>query len=177
MKRTVLMALCGLAVLTLAGTGTSSRAGDPAKPPDAAALNRTRKQVKMLDDIYKSVVVAVTSKYVKTEADYPAGRVVIHLFKAISEKGWHEVHLLDVSGKPSNPKNVAHDKFEKAGVKEMKAGKQYFEQVEQQGGKSYLRAMTFVPVVLEKCILCHPNYKDAKPDAAIGAISYKLEIE
>jgi hypothetical protein len=175
MKRTVLMVLFGLMVLILAGAGTP--ASEQAQPPDKAALNRTRKQVKMLDDIYKSVIVAITSKYVKTEVDYPAGRVAIHLFKAINDKGWHEVHLLDVSGKPYNPKNVAHDAFEKEGVKEIKAGKQYFEKVERTGGKDYLRAMTFVPVVLEKCTLCHPNYKDAKKDAAIGAISYKLEIE
>jgi len=173
MKRCVLAVLCGLVALPLAGTG---RATQP-KEPDPAALNRARKQVKMLDDIYKNVIVAITSKYVKSEADYPAGRVAIHLFKAINEKGWHEVHLLDVSGKPYNPKNVAQDAFEKEGVAAMKAGKPYHEKVEQQGGKAYLRAMTTVPVVLEKCTLCHPNYKEAPKGAAIGAISYKLEIE
>ncbi len=176
MKRMAILVTGALAAALLAGHGPSRAAIQPDKT-DPAALQRTRKQVKMLDDIYKSVIVAITSKYVKTDADYPAGRVAIHLFKAINEKGWHEVHLLDVSGKPYNPKNVAKDPFEKEGVQQMKAGKEYFEKVEHKGGKAYLRAMTFVPVVLDKCTLCHPNYKDAAKGAAIGAISYKLEIE
>lgn len=176
MRRWTLATLCGILVVAEACLGPANGGGDT-KEPEKAALNRTRKQVKMLDDIYKSVVVTITGKYVKKESDYPAGRAVIHLFRAINEKGWHEVHLLDVSGKPYNADNVAKDAFEKAGVVAMAEGKQYYEQVENKGGKSYLRAMTFVPVVMDKCILCHANYKDAKKGAAIGAISYKLEIE
>jgi hypothetical protein len=177
MRRLAFVGCCALVVAAVVFLGRSTLAGDSPKSPDQAALNRTRKQVKMLDDIYKSVVVTITSKYVKKEEDYPAGRAIIHLFKAINDKGWHEVRLLDVSGQPSNPMNVARDTFEKNGVQAMKGGKQYYEQLEEANGKSYLRAMTFVPVVMDRCILCHANYKDAKKGEAIGAISYRLEVE
>src|SRR5579864_3408023 len=112
MRGSTLAISCGLLALCLICPGEGTQAGGQ-KEPDKAALNRTRKQVKMLDDIYKSVVVTITTKYVKKKEDYPAGRAVIHLFRAINEKGWHEVHLLDVSGQPYNPDNVAKDAFEK----------------------------------------------------------------
>jgi hypothetical protein len=44
-------------------------------------------------------------------------------------------------------------------------------------GKSYLRAMTAIPVVSKKCIMCHPNYAEAKKGAAVGALSYTVPIE
>ncbi|MCA9015358.1 MAG: hypothetical protein KDA77_08495, partial [Planctomycetaceae bacterium] len=62
-------------------------------------------------------------------------------------------------------------------AKQLKAGKAYFEQVETINGKPYLRAMTAVPVVMQKCVMCHPQYANAKKGAAIGAVSYTLPIE
>src|SRR5688572_18295243 len=126
MKRFVVLMLCVAVVVLPARSSHLLEAG--AQPADKAALERARKQVKMLDDIYKNTIVAITSQYVKDENSYPAGRVAIKLFKAISEGGHHHVKLLDVSGKPSNPKNVATDDFEKKGVQELKAGKQYYEE-------------------------------------------------
>jgi hypothetical protein len=40
-----------------------------------------------------------------------------------------------------------------------------------------LRAITPVPVVMQKCVMCHEHYRDAKPGEAIGAISYSVPIE
>jgi hypothetical protein len=71
------------------------------------ALERTRKMVRMLDDVYKSAVVLITDKYVNDENDFPAGSAAIALFTAVKEKNWHEVKLLDVSGEPYNDENVA----------------------------------------------------------------------
>ena len=59
----------------------------------------------------------------------------------------------------------------------MKAGKNYVEEVTRKEGKPVLRAVTAVPVVLQKCVMCHPHYKDAKKGEAIGAVSYTLPIE
>lgn len=145
--------------------------------PAPEAVERTRKTVKMLDDVYKTAVVLITDKYVNDEKDFPAGSAAIALFSEIGKKGWHEVRLLDVTGEPYEPKNVANDDFEKAGVKELKAGKAYYEQIVKKDGKPYLRAMTAVPVVMQKCVMCHPHYADAKKGEAIGAISYTLPVE
>jgi hypothetical protein len=109
--------------------------------------------------------------------DYPAGRAAVVLFRQISKGGSHEVRLLDVTGEPNNPKNMASDAFEETGVKEMKAGKDYYDEVVQKDGKSYLRAMTAVPVVMDKCIMCHENYKKAEKGEAIGAISYSIPLD
>ena len=62
------------------------------------AIERTRKTVRMLDDVYKSAVVLITTHYVNDEDDLPAGSAAIALFDAVKKKGWHEVKLLDVTG-------------------------------------------------------------------------------
>jgi len=131
----------------------------------------------MLDDVYKTTIVLITDKYVNKEDDFPAGSAAIALFSQIEKKGWHKVRLLDVTGNPYNEKNVANDDFEKEGVKQLKAGKDYYEQVTDKDGKPVLRAMTAVPVVMQKCTICHPHYADAKKGEAIGAVSYTLPIE
>ena len=104
----------------------------------------------MLDAIYKDVIVLITDKYVNSPKDYPAGRAAVVLFRQISKGGSHQVRLLDVSGEPNNPRNVPSDAFEETGVKEIKAGKDYYDAVVSKDGKSYLRAMTAVPVVSGK---------------------------
>jgi len=151
--------------------------GEAQAPKSDPALERTRKQVRMLDDIYKSAVVLITTHYVNTDKDLPAGTAAIALFDAVKKKGWHEVRLLDVAGEPIEINNLPKDDFEKAAVAKMKAGEAYYEQVVQKDGKPYLRAATPIPVVLEKCTMCHENYKAAKAGAAIGSLSYTLPIE
>lgn len=141
------------------------------------ALERTRKTVRMLDDVYKSAVVLITDKYVNDESDFPAGSAAIALFKAVEEKKWHEVKLLDVSGEPYNDENVANDDFEREALRKIKSGEAYVDRVERRDDGRYLRAATPIPVVLEKCTMCHENYKQAKPGEAIGMLSYTLKIE
>jgi hypothetical protein len=170
-----------VAVVFASLAGVFSRAADEpgaagAKKPDRA-LERTRKTVRMLDDIYKSAVVLITDKYVNDDKDFPAGSAAIALFKAVKEKNWHEVKLLDVSGEPYNDENVAKDDFEREALRKFKAGESYVDRVEKRGDDRYLRAATPLPVVLEKCAMCHENYKQAKPGQAIGMLSYTLKIE
>jgi hypothetical protein len=155
----------------------SAEPSSPGKSPSPEAQERARKTVRMLDDVYKTAVVLITDKYVNDDDDFPAGSAAIALFREIGKKGWHEVRLLDVSGMPYDAKNVAQDDFEKAGVSQLQAGKDYYEQIIEKKGKPYLRAMTPVPVVMQKCVMCHPNYAAAKKGAAVGAISYLLPIE
>jgi hypothetical protein len=164
-----------LVVVALIATGAMSQEKKQDEPRKAA-VDRTRDTVKMLDDVYKTAVVLITDKYVNDEKDFPAGAAAIALFDAISKKGWHEVRLLDATGEPYDDKNVAQDDFEKEGIKQLKSGKDYYEQIVRKEGKPYLRAMTAIPVVMDKCVMCHPHYKDAKKGEAIGALSYTVPI-
>ena len=149
----------------------------PAGRAADAALERTRKQVRMLDDLYKTVVVLVTTHYVTEKSSLPAGSAAIALFSAMKQKGWHEVRLLDATGSPLVAKNSPRDEFEKKAVKKLKGGESYYDQAIDRDGKRYLRAATPIPVVMEKCTMCHPHYKNAKDGEPIGVLSYTLPIE
>src|SRR5688500_429892 len=129
MKRNAVFTL-SLAAVTLAGALFLSAQEASDKKPDKAALERTRKVVRMLDDIYKQSVVLITDKYVQDEDDYPAGSAFVKLFEVISKSksGNHQVRLIDATGKPYEPENVAKDNFEKDGIKRLKAGESTVEQ-------------------------------------------------
>lgn len=160
----VIVLLAGVALLP--GQGTKS---DP-------AVERARKQTKMLDDLYKTAIVLITEHYVKGDA--PAAAVAGKLlWKEMKAKGHHEVRLIDATGNPIEEDNVAKDEFEKAALKEILAGKASVDKVVEKEGKRFLRTATIVPVVMDKCISCHPHYKDVPKGKAIGAIAYTLPIE
>lgn len=143
-----------------------------------AAVQRTRQQVRMLDDLYKTAVVFITENYVHKETDVSAGTAAMTLFGAMKQKGWHDARLLDLTGNPYDDKNVAADDFEKHAAEVLKKGPEgYVDRIETTGGVRYLRAATAIPVVSKKCALCHPHYTSAKPGQAIGAIAYRLKIE
>ena len=149
-------------------------AGDTA---DRAAVERTRRKVHTLDSIYKHTIALITDKYVHDVTDFPAGSAAVALFANISAEGSHHVRLIDVTGAPYVPRNVARDSFEKEGVQRLRAGAEYHEQIVHQDGKPHLRALTAVPVVMDKCVMCHPHYADAAEGEAIGAISYIVPID
>jgi len=167
------------AALVLSGIATALIAAAPESSDKETQkdVERARHTVRMLDDVYKSTIVLITDKYVNTESDYPAGSAAVELFSAVTKKGWHGVRLIDVTGAPYKDTNVARDAFEKEGVKQLKAGKDYYEQVVEENGKRYLRAITPVPVVMQKCVMCHPHYEDAKKGEPIGAITYKMPLD
>jgi hypothetical protein len=171
----VLFAGLGLATVSLSADRRARAAERPAV--SAAAVERARKTVRMLDDVYKTTIVLITDKYVNSKKDYPAGRAAEKLFGEISRKGSHEVRLIDATGEPYDAKNVAQDDFDKEGLKQLKAGKASHDQVVQKDGKPYLRVITPVPVVMGKCVMCHENYKSAKKGEPIGALTYTVPIE
>lgn len=164
-----------MAVLASAMVWSGSQAED--KPAEDAALARTRKQVKMLDDLYKTVIVMITENYVTEKSDLAAGAAFQHVFAAMKKAGHHEVRLLDATGDPYGEKNVARDEFEKAAIAALKAGKPGYEQVVEKDGQRYLRTATPIPVVMKKCTLCHPAYENAKPGEVIGSLSYTMLVE
>lgn len=175
-KRMIVVALCAVVVAAMAWSlPNASNAADKKKKD--RALERTRETVKMLDNVYKTAVVLITTHYVNDEDDLPAGTAAIALFEAVGKSGTHQARLLDASGEPLEEKNAAKDDFEKAAVKQLKGGESWYEEVIEKDGKRYLRAATPVPVVLEKCVMCHDNYKDFKKNEPIGAISYTIPIK
>ncbi len=185
MRRFLSLPLCAVLAFALAGptaapvfSGGKGKKQGLADKVDQAALKRARREVRMLDDIFKTAIVLITDKYVKTEKDYAAGSAAVTWLRQVSEKGWPEVRLIDVSGEPYSPTNVAKDDFEKEGVKQLRAGKDYYERVVRKGGKTYLRAVTAIPVVLDRCILCHENYRAAKAKGqTIGALTYMVPLQ
>lgn len=148
-----------------------------ADPPKDPAVERTRKQVKMLDGIYKNAIVLVTTHYVTEKSDVPAGVAFKKLFETAKKEGWHEVRLLDATGDPYESANVAKSEFEKRAIKELVAGKAYVDEVVEKDGKKYLLAATAIPVVMQKCVLCHENYAKVPAGKAIGALGYVVPVE
>ncbi len=137
------------------------------------ALARTRKQVQLLDDLYKNAVVSITSRYVKEQDTQPAALVAKDVFGAMQKKGYHQARLVDASGNPQNADNKASSAFEKKAVEAIRSGKPYFDQVIEKDGKSILQAATIVPAVMPQCANCH----GVKEGELLGAIVYELPIE
>ncbi|HTN73902.1 MAG TPA: DUF3365 domain-containing protein [Pirellulaceae bacterium] len=173
-----LLFLVGAAALSLSAEPPATKQPTADSPPSEAAIERSRKTVRMLDEVYKQTIVLVTDKYVHDTDDFAAGSAAVLLFKNISKSGNQQVRLLDATGEPYEPENVAKDAFEKEGIKRIKAGATFYDEVVKQKGKYELRAMTPVPVVMQKCVMCHAHYADAKKKGeAIGAISYIVPID
>jgi hypothetical protein len=177
MSRLILLSLSALLALAWAGPTVPHAFPAAQQKADTAAAARARKMVLMLDDVYKTAIVLITDKYVRDKKDYPAGRAAIKWFADISKKGSHQVRLIDATGDPYSPGNVAEDDFDKEGIKQLKAGKDYYERLVQKEGKPYLRAITPIPVVMDKCILCHENYRGVKKGVPIGALTYTVPLE
>ncbi len=150
----------------------TTRANGPKNP----AVERARREVRLLDDIYKTAIVLITTHYVDDKDSLPAGSAFKALFETVAKKGWHEVRLLDATGDPYEPANAPKEGFEKRAIEKLLAGQASYDEVSTEGGKQYLLAATAIPVVMDKCTLCHSNYKDVPAGKAIGAIGYKIPI-
>jgi len=185
LKRTKLYWLAAIllsATLSIVVGSGSAQTTDPAKQPQQAsgvknpAVERARREVRLLDDIYKTAIVLITTHYVDDKDSLPAGSAFKALFETVAKKGWHEVRLLDATGDPYEPSNAPKDGFEKRAIEKLLAGQATYDEVSTEGGKQYLLAATAIPVVMDKCVLCHSHYKDVPAGKAIGAIGYKLPI-
>ena len=141
------------------------------------AVERTRRQVKMLDDIYKGGIVLITKHYVKGDEDLPAGTAFKKLFEAAKTNGWHEVRLVDATGDPYSDENVAISAFEKNAIKQLKTGKPFVDETVVENDKRFLLAATPIPVVMEKCTMCHSNYNMDEKGLVIGALTYRVPID
>ncbi|MGH8475460.1 MAG: c-type heme family protein [Methylococcales bacterium] len=140
-----------------------------------AAIARTRKQIQMLDDLYKTAVVLITEHYVNDPSTLSAATASKALFAAMKKKGWHDARLLGFTDVLFNPvENAPQDDFETTAQAKLLEGAATYEEVVRIDGRDHLRMATAVPVVMEKCVICHANFKDKQ--GAIGAISYTVPL-
>lgn len=139
------------------------------------AVERTRQQVDMLDTLYKTTIVLITDKYVSDPSKYSGASAAKALFSTMEENGFHEVRLVGLTDILINPNvNKPNDSFEEEAKRKLTSGEASHEEVVTIDGKRYLRKATPVPVVLEKCAMCHANFKNN--DGIIGALSYTVPI-
>ena len=146
-------------------------------PPKDAAVERARREVQMIDTIYKTSIVLITENYVNDDEDLPAGEAFIQLFDTMTQKGFHEVKLMDATGEPYNDDNAPKNGFETTAVEKLVAGESVYDEVVTENGKRFLNSATAIPVVMKKCIMCHDNYEGLPAGRAIGAMRYKIPID
>lgn len=146
-----------------------------AKASDDPAVQRTSQQVDMLDTLYKSAIVLITDKYVTDPSKFSGASAAKALFDAMKDGGYHEVRLVGLTDILINPAiNKPNDDFEKDAKKQLLSGASNFEKVVTIDNIRYLRKATPVPVVLEKCAMCHANFKNN--DGIIGSLMYKVPL-
>jgi hypothetical protein len=139
-----------------------------------AALDRTRQEVKMLDDLFKNAIVLIDSHYVKTPSDLPAATAAKALWAALKKDGWYDIRILGLTDVIGDPDDAPRDAFEKAAAKKLLAGDTSYEEVVEKDGKRYLRVATGIPLVHENCLMCHANFKGNKGN--IGALAYTVPV-
>jgi hypothetical protein len=104
--------------------------------PDAA-VERTRQEVKMLDDLFKNMIVLVDGHYVKNPSDFPAATAAKALWAALKKDGWYDVRILGLTDVIGDPDDVPRDAFEQAAAKKLLAGETPQEEVVEKEGKRY----------------------------------------
>ncbi len=177
MKSAKFFSLIAIASTVAIVSFSVNRPGQAADTPKASTpVERARREVRMLDDIYKTSIVLITTHYVDGKESLPAGSAFKALFAEVKKKGWHEVRLLDATGDPYESSNAPKEGFEKRAVAKLLAGQPAYDEVVTEEGKQYLLAATALPVVMDKCILCHENYRGLPAGKAIGALGYKVPI-
>jgi Protein of unknown function (DUF3365) len=142
--------------------------------PADPALERTREQVRMLDDLYKNAVVSITKTYVSKQEGRPAIMIAKDVFAAMKKLGWHSARLVDATGEPLNDANAPRTDFEKEAYGRIRSGQPYFDRVLGEGKERRLLAATVVPVVLQKCAECHENKKVGE---VLGFLRYEVPIK
>ena len=73
-------------------------------------MERTREQVKILDELYKNAVVSITKRY----DGPPAIKVAMDVFAAMEKSGRHKAKLVGANDSPQNEANLPKTDFEKA---------------------------------------------------------------
>ncbi len=172
-KKTIVGLSFGLAaMLAIPGQGSfgARHAAYSSDPP----LERTRQEVKMLDDLFKNLIVLIDETYVKKLGDVAATTAGKALFAKMKKSGWYDVRALGLTDVMRNQDDLPRDAFEETAAKKLVAGDAWYEEVSEKNGKRYLRVATGIPVVSENCVMCHANFKGNKGN--VGALSYTVPM-
>lgn len=139
------------------------------------AVVRTRQHVEMLDTLYKTAIVLITDKYVTDPSKFSGASAAKALFDTMKEHGYHEVRLVGLTDTLINPGlNKPKDAFEEQAKQKLLNGEATHEEEVTLEGRRYLRKATAVPVVLERCVMCHANFRGN--DGAIGTLVYTVPL-
>jgi hypothetical protein len=168
--------LASLLLVTTSCVIVIAAASDEQTAPADPAVERARREVRLLSELYQSSMTLITEHYVHDGNDLPAGSAFKALFQKMRDKGWHEVRLLDATSQPSNDENWPRAGFEQDAVKALLTGKTSYDRVIEEDNKRYLHAATPIPLLMEKCIMCHEQYRDIEDGQPIGALSFRLPI-
>jgi len=166
-----------LAVLALGLTLSMLRAASVSAAPGAAgatkpapvSLEEGRRQVRMMDDIYKAAVVSTHKMYVQDPSTPAAVVWAKQVIKQLEGKGWPQARLFASHDRPLNPENTLVDDFERAATAAFKAGKVSFEQVRD----GELRYATDIRIVDQKCLMCHVRNKEGD---LLGGVGYRIKV-
>lgn len=153
-----------------AGQGKASPAAPAAKANEDPAVTAARRQVQMLDALYKNAVVSITERYQRGQ---PAIMVAKDVFQAMHDGKYHSARLVDATGSPLGEENEPDTDFEKKAAKAMQEGKDYLEEVVGEGKERKFLAATRVPAVHKRCAECH----SVKEGDLLGFIRYELPLE
>jgi hypothetical protein len=170
----LMMLLAGVSAGVIRGPLARADSGPQIRGEADPALERTRQQVRMLDDLYKNAVVSITKRYVGGQDEQPAIMVAQDIFGEMQKKDWHSAKLVDATGEPLNEANAPKSEFEKDAAREIKSGKPYFYRVVGEGKDRRLLAATVVPVVMKRCAECHSRKKIGE---VLGFIRYDIAIK
>lgn len=136
---------------------------------DDAALERARREVQMLDALYKNAVVSVTERYQRGQ---PAIMVAKDVFGAMSKSGYHDARLVDATESPLGVDNDPKSDFERKAAEAMRKGETYVEEIVGDEGDRRLLVATVVPAVHKRCAECH----GVQEGDLLGFIRYDLPI-
>lgn len=172
-RKMFLGGLGGLAVAAALALAPSTFAPRPVladEPKEADPdLEEARREVKMLDELYKTAVVSITERYQRGQ---PAIMVAMDIFKAMESGRYHSARLVDATESPLGVDNSPKTDFETRAAEAMRAGKTYMDEVVGQGDDRRLLAATVVPAVHARCAQCHGVEKGD----LLGFIRYEIPI-
>ena len=95
---------------------------------------QARREVRLLDDLYKAAIIYMNEVYVEDANSVAAGETARDMFAAMKAKGWHDARLIDATGEPLNEENRPKNAFEKAAVAKILGGETYYDQVVREDG-------------------------------------------
>jgi hypothetical protein len=141
-----------------------------AKANEDPAVTAARRQVQMLDALYKNAVVSITERYQRGQ---PAIMVAKDVFEAMHKGKYHSARLVDATGSPLGETSEPATPFEKKAAKAMQDGKDYLEEIVGEGKERKFLAATRVPAVHKRCAECH----SVEEGDLLGFIRYELPLD